>query len=108
MRNKIFHRMLVAPLWASAFILAGIAVMQFSKRQAAFAEEVFPGRDGFSFGTVRNGLISAVPAMPECLWVLDNRSEMLFIYYIEDAGNLRLQLRYRENLSELFRQARGR
>ena len=108
MRTSAIQRMLVVPLWASAFILTGLIVMQFSKRHAAFAEEVFPGRDGFSFGTVRNGLISAVPAMPECLWVLDNRSEMLFIYYIEDAGNLRLQLRYRENLSELFRQARGR
>ena len=45
--------------------------------------------------------------MPECLWVLDNRSEMLFIYYIEDSSNTRLQLRYRESLANLFRRARG-
>ena len=82
-------------------------MLQFSKRHAAYAEEVFPGRDGFSFGTVRNGLISAVPGMPDCLWVLDNRSEMLFIYYIEDSANTRLQLRYRESLANLFRRARG-
>jgi hypothetical protein len=108
MRTKAIQRMLVVPLWASAFILMGLIVMQFSRRQQAFAEEAVVGRDGFAFGTVRNGILAAIPAMPECLWVLDNRSEMLFIYYVEDAGNMRLQLRYRENLGELFRQARGR
>jgi hypothetical protein len=46
--------------------------------------------------------------MPDCLWVLDNRTEMLYIYNIEDAGSMRLQIRYRENIATLFRQARGR
>lgn len=107
MRRHSIQRLLTVPLWASAFVLTGLIVMQFSNRQTAFAEETIQGRDGFSFSTVRNGLIAAIPSMPECVWVLDNRSEMLFIYYIEDSANTRLQLRYRENLSNLFRRARG-
>jgi hypothetical protein len=107
MRRHSIQRLLTVPLWASAFVLTGLIIMQFSRRHAAYAEEVFPGRDGFSYGTVRNGLIAAIPSMPECLWVLDNRSEMLFIYYIEDSANTRLQLRYRESLANLFRRARG-
>lgn len=107
MRRDTFQRMLVMPLWASAFVLTGLIVLQFSKRQAAFAEEVYPGRDGFTFATVRNGLISGIPSMPECFWVLDNRSEMLFIYTIENSDNTRLQVRHRESLANLFRRARG-
>lgn len=107
-RTNAIQRLLTAPLWASAFILASLVVVQFAKRPAAFADEAIQGRDGFSFATVRNGLIAAVPSMPDCLWVLDNRTEMLYIYNIEDAGSMRLQMRYRENIATLFRQARGR
>ena len=107
-RTNAIQRLLIAPLWASAFVLASLVVVQFAKRPAAFADEAIQGRDGFSFATVRNGLIAAVPAMPDCLWVLDNRTEMLYIYNIEDAGSMRLQIRYRENIATLFRQARGR
>ena len=107
MRNRSIQRMLTVPLWASAFVLAGLIVLQFSHRQAAYAEEVFPGRDGFSFATVRNGLIAGIPSMPESVWVLDNRSEMLFIYNIENSDNTRMQIRHRESLANLFRRARG-
>ena len=107
MRSNAIQRMLTVPLWASAFILAGLIVLQFTSRQAAFAEEVFPGRDGFSFATVRNGLIAGIPSMPESFWVLDNRSEMLFVYNIENSDNTRLQIRHKESLANLFRRARG-
>ena len=73
-RTNAIQRLLIAPLWASAFVLASLVVVQFAKRPAAFADEAIQGRDGFSFATVRNGLIAAVPAMPDCLWVLDNRT----------------------------------
>ena len=38
MRSNAIQRMLTVPLWASAFILAGLIVLQFTSRQAAFAE----------------------------------------------------------------------
>jgi hypothetical protein len=107
-RTSAIQRLLIAPLWASAFILSSLVILKIADRQKAFAEESIQGREGLSFATVRNGLISAIPSMPDCLWVLDDRTEMLYIYYIEDAGSLRLQLRYRDNLANLFRQARGR
>lgn len=104
MRTNTIQRLLTAPLWASAFVLAGLIVAQLSQRPA-MAEEVFPGRD-LIYATVRNGLIAGIPTMPESLWVLDNNSETLLIYNIENSDNRRLQLRYQENLGNLFRRAR--
>lgn len=106
MRTKSLQKLLTAPLWASAFVLSGLIVAQLSQHPA-HAEEVYPGRD-ISYATVRNGLISGIPSMPENLWVLDNNSEMLFIYNIENSDRTRFQLRYRESLSNLFRRASGR
>ena len=56
---------------------------------------------------MRNGLIAGIPSMPESFWVLDNRSEMLFVYNIENSDNTRLQIRHKESLANLFRRARG-
>jgi hypothetical protein len=40
--------------------------------------------------------------------VIDDRSETLFIYYIENVADPRLQVRWTESLPRLFQQARGR
>ena len=44
----------------------------------------------------------------ETLYVIDNRSEMLFVYGVEGAINPRLTLRGGASLPVLFRAARGR
>jgi len=64
------------------------------------------GKSGVSISTIRNGYGSQYSS-PSCLWVLDDTNEMLFIYYIENVGDKRLQRRYSESLPNLFRQARN-
>ncbi len=100
----------VVALWASAFILAALTVVQAGRLplNAAFAGAANQGNQGVSVVTCETGL--GPDNKPyEALWVLDSRGEMLFIYYIENAnaGEKSLLLRQVVPVPELFRQARG-
>jgi hypothetical protein len=98
-------------LWASAFVLAALTVVQAGRMpmNAAYgAGAANQGGQGTSVITLATGL--GPDSKPyEALWVLDGRGEMLFIYYIENgnAGEKSLLLRHVAPLPELFRSARG-
>ncbi|MFO0782749.1 MAG: hypothetical protein U0636_03605 [Phycisphaerales bacterium] len=99
-----------AALWASAFLLAALTIIQAGRLQVseAHAAAANIGTQGVSVVTVPTGL--GPDNKPyEALWVLDNRSEMLCVYYVENAnaGEKSLLLRYVVNVPDLFRAARG-
>jgi hypothetical protein len=103
--------MAAAALWASAFILAALTILQSGRlpMNAAYgAGAANQGGQGTSVITLETGLGPDNKAY-EALWVLDGRGEMLFIYYIENgnAGEKALLLRQVIPLPELFRSARG-
>jgi hypothetical protein len=94
-----------ATLWCSACVMAVLLVLQVVHAPPAHADSL-QGKGGISMATIRNGY-GVIYTSPSCLWVIDDRTEMLFVYYIENVADPRLQLRYSESLPRLFRQARG-
>ena len=100
-----------AALWASAFLLAALTIIQAGRLpfNAAYgAGAANQGGQGTSVVTLNTGLGPDTKPY-EALWVLDGRGEMLFIYYIENAnaGEKALLLRQVLFLPDLFRKARG-
>jgi hypothetical protein len=100
-----------ALLWASAFLLAALTVLQAGRipqNAAHAAGAANQGGQGTSVITLATGL-GPDSKDYEALWVIDGRGEMLFIYYIENgnAGEKSLLLRHVVPLPELFRMARG-
>lgn len=99
-----------AALWASAFLLTALTVVQAGRLpvNAAFAGAANQGNQGMSVVTQATGLGPAEKPY-EALWVLDSRGEMLFVYYIENAnaGEKSLLLRQVVPVQDLFRAARG-
>jgi hypothetical protein len=87
-------------LWASAFVLAGLILVQ-------------AGRSGSS--EARADLVSSVGGLTaltvagasseDLLLVIDGRSEELFVYRVENQQNVELQRRY--SLPRMFSDARG-
>lgn len=109
--NRNGNALATALLWASAFVLAALVIVQAGRLpgNAAYAAGAAnQGNQGTSAITLNTGL--GPDAKPyEALWVLDGRGEMLFIYYIENgnAGDKALLLRQAIPVPELFRSARG-
>ena len=99
-----------ALLWASAFLLAALTIIQAARLplNAAYAGAANQGGQGMSVVTQSTGLGPAERPY-EALWVLDGRGEMLFIYYMENAnaGEKALLLRQAIPVPDLFRTARG-
>lgn len=90
----------------SALALAVLVGIQLVRPRVAHAGDSVLGKSGVSMATIRNGYSQQFYS-PMCLWVVDDTTEMLFIYYVENVVDKRLQLRYSESLPNLFRQARG-
>jgi hypothetical protein len=99
-----------ALLWASAFLLAALTIIQAARLplNAAYAGAANQGGQGMSVVTQNTGL-GPNERPYEALWVLDGRGEMLFIYYMENAnaGEKALLLRQAIPVPDLFRTARG-
>ena len=93
-------------LACTAAAMSVLLVAQVAFMRPAVAESV-QGNAGISQATVRNGF-GQIFSAPQALWVIDDRSEMLFIYYVENVADPRLQIRWTESLPRLFQQARGR
>jgi len=93
-------------LACSAAAMGALLATQVLLLPCAQADSV-QGNAGISTATVHNGY-GQVLASPQCLWVIDDRSEMLFIYYIENVADPRMVVRWTESLPRLFTQARGR
>lgn len=99
-----------AALWASAFILGALTIVQAGRMpgSAAYGESANSSPSGSSVVTIATGL--GPDNKPyEALWVLDARSEIVSIYYIENAnsGEKSLLLRHMISLPDLFAAARG-
>ena len=99
-----------ALLWASAFLLAALTIIQAARLplNAAYAGAANQGGQGMSVVTQSTGLGPAERPY-EALWVLAGRGEMLFIFYMENAnaGEKALLLRQAIPVPDLFRTARG-
>ena len=97
-----------AVLWASAFVIAAIAIVQAGRLpgNAAYAETASDLGD-YSLVTARTG--KGPDERPnESLWVIDNREQVLIVYELEDAQRGTLTVRGGGSLHNLFLQARPR
>jgi hypothetical protein len=95
-----------AALWASAFVIAALTIVQAGRlpQNAAFGE-MATNRGDYSLLTTDSGLGGDVQPN-ELLYVIDSRAEVLLVYEIEDARSGRVVLRDGGSLSGLFRAAR--
>ena len=96
-----------AILATSAFAITALAIVQAGRlEQSADAGTALIGQGGVI------AITSSVGQGPdeepyETLYIIDNRSEMLFIYGMDGGANPRLALRGGSSLTALFRAARG-
>lgn len=97
-----------AILAATAFLLGALVVIKAGDLPAneAYAGTA-AGGGGISIATASNG-VGKDTRPNEQLYVVDNRSEVLFIYEIEDVANRRIVPREIVSLPEFFRRGRGR
>lgn len=98
------------PLWASAFVLAGLLVVSAGRLTppAGAGDPASLAAGGMQILTLTNGDGSSTQ-FNESVYVLDNHSETLFVYTIENATDKRgLILRTAEPLQQVFRNARPR
>lgn len=98
-----------AVLWASAFVVSALAIMQAGRLapNPAYADAVSTD-DGFSLLTTPSGL-GGGDRPYDLLYVIDSTDETMFIYWIENATNptsSRLTLMDGAYLPALFNAAR--
>ncbi len=95
-------------LWASAFVIAALAIVQAGRLpgSTAYAETVADLGD-YTVLTARTG--KGPDGRPyEALWVIDNRERVLIVYDMEDAQRGNFIVRGGGSLQNLFRTARPR
>ena len=98
-----------AILWASAFLLFALVIIQAGKLpgSSAFAE-MADSHGEYSALTTTLGKGGGGGDEPpyQILYVLDSREEVVLVYEIEDARSGRIELRGGGSLANLFRRAR--
>ena len=92
-----------AILWASAFILAGMLIIQAGRMAGNAAHADMTATDGaYTLMTTSAG--TGDDASPnEVLFVIDNNDQVLLVYEIENAQTGRMFLRDGGDLDNLFR-----
>lgn len=96
-----------AILATSAIAITALAIVEAGRlHPAAEAGMATMGSGGFTLLTAANGQGSDTSRV-ELLYVLDNRSEMLLVYGIENQTERRMVLLGGGSLPALFRAARG-
>lgn len=95
-------------LWASAFVILALIVLQAGRMQPtmATADNVVAGELGFTLMTAPSGFGSK-ERPNELLYVIDNHTEVLYIYDIENYSKKRIDFMYSTSLPNLFRVARS-
>lgn len=94
-----------AILWACAFLLAALVIVQAGRLPGNEAHaEMAVEMDGFTLITADSGR-GEDAAPDELLYVLDSRDEMLFVYEVEDARAGNIILRDGGSLRNLFTNA---
>lgn len=91
-----------AVLWASAFIIAALVIVQAGRMQSNPAHaEMAIHYDDFTLLTTRYG-----SGDNKMLYVMNSRDQVLLVYEIEDAQRNLLTLRDGGSIDNLFRVAR--
>jgi len=102
MRRSTQH----VPLWASAFVILALVVVQAGRLPSAHGETVASAGD-YTLLTARSG--KGPETRPyEVLFVIDNREQVLIVYDLEDAQRGTMTVRDGGPLEALFRNARPR
>lgn len=98
----------VTALWASAFVIAALTIMQAGRLggSPAYAETV-AGQGDYVLLTARSGRGDETEP-DEVLFVIDNRDQVLLVYEVEDAQRGVIAARQGGSLVNLFRNARPR
>ena len=92
-----------AILWGSAFLLAGMVIIQAGRMGGNAAHAEMTGSDGdYTLLTTAAG----GSGTNEVLYVIDNREQVLLVYEIENAQTGQMFLRDGGSLVSLFRTAR--
>ena len=94
------------PMWASAFVIGALVILQAGRlpQPAAYAEMV--GTDGdYTILTTDAGRGGDIDPN-EVLYVIDNRDQVIMVYQIDDARRHQIILRDGWSLDGLFRRAR--
>lgn len=91
-----------AALWASAFVIGALVIVQAGRLPVnpAFADQAVADH-GYTLVTGESGRSDA-----EVLYVLDSRSETMLVYEIEDARQKQVILRDGGSLRRLFIEGR--
>ena len=106
MQTRMNLRSGVAVLWASAFVLAALVIVQAGRLPANPAHAATAAESGgYSLLTVNSGRGDDCDP-EELLFVIDSRGEMLLVYEIEDARQRQIVLRSGGSLRNLFQNAR--
>ncbi len=93
-------------LWASAFVIAALVIVQAGRLPSAQAEVVSELGD---YVALTAGTGKGPDERPyEALFVIDNREQVLVVYDLEDAQRGNLIVRGGGSLMNLFRNARPR
>jgi hypothetical protein len=98
-----------AILWASAFLLFALIIVQAGKLPGSAAHAEMADSNGdYSALTTTSGKGGSSGGEPtyQVLYVIDNREEVLMVYEIEDARQTMIELRGGGSLANLFRRAR--
>lgn len=98
-------------LWASAFVLAGLVLVQLRLTSVVHgAPPIFGGSQTASGGMVAQvggyTALTSESGNEDILVMLDARNEELFVYHIENQNSI--QLLERQNVPGLFAEARAR
>ena len=97
-----------AILWASAFVIAALIFITAGRmpENSAQANMATTGLGGVTMVTAPSGL--GTPERPiELLYVIDNQTQTLYVYTVDNPGRRVIELRGGRSLPALFRLARG-
>ena len=95
-----------AVLWAAAFIIGAIILMQAGRLPVNAAHaEMGADRGSYTLLTARSGRGSETEPH-EVLYIIDSREQVLLVYEIEDVRKRQILFREAFNLDDQFQRAR--
>jgi hypothetical protein len=93
-------------LWASAFVLAALIIIQAGRLPANQAQaQTATSGHGFSVVTANSGRGDEADPY-ELVYIIDSRADVLLVYAVEDARQGRMNLLGGGSLENLFKRAR--
>ena len=106
MSERSTSRWRTAPLWASAFVIGALVIVQAGRLpQPAAYGEMAASQGDYTILTTDSGRGGDI-GPDQILYVIDNRDQVIMVYQIEDARRHQIVLRDGWSLDTLFRRAR--